>query len=116
MGHMDSDLMCSASFQQQLHHGVTLAPVSYTHLSADENSLDGIVVTDKKIAFIDGTSPHIIDPITPGAVDSIINFGDFWNDKKIADQKEDIISYNEECSRWYKICLLYTSNMAVITS
>ncbi|WP_067541732.1 hypothetical protein [Emergencia timonensis] len=88
--------------------------VDFLHCSADENSLDGIVVTDKKIAFIDGTSPHIIDPITPGAVDSIINFGDFWNDKKIADQKEDIISYNEECSRWYKIAYNYMASAKCI--
>lgn len=81
--------------------------IDYLHCSADDNSLDGIVVSDRKIAFIDGTSPHVIDPITPGAVDSIINFGDFWNDKKIADSKEDIISYNEETSRWYKIAYNY---------
>lgn len=81
--------------------------VDFLHCSADEHSLDGILLVDKKIAFIDGTSPHIIDPITPGAVDSIINFGEFWNDKKIADNKEDIISYNEECSRWYKLAYNY---------
>lgn len=81
--------------------------IDFLHCSADENSLDGIVVVDKKIAFIDGTSPHVIDPITPGAVDSIINFGEFWNDKKIADYKEDIITYNEECSRWYKLAYNY---------
>ena len=56
--------------------------VDFLHCSADEHSLDGILLVDKKIAFIDGTSPHIIDPITPGAVDSIINFGEFWNDKR----------------------------------
>lgn len=88
--------------------------VDFLHCSADENSLDGIVVTDKKLAFIDGTSPHIIDPITPGAVDSIINFGDFWNEKKIADQKEDIISCNEESSRWYKIAYNYMASAKCI--
>lgn len=81
--------------------------VDFLHCSADEGSLDGIVDVDRKIALVDGTSPHIMDPITPGAVDSIINFGDFWNDKKIADSKEDIISYNEETSRWYKIAYNY---------
>ncbi|MGC2872882.1 hypothetical protein ACPW7J_07205 [Ihubacter sp. rT4E-8] len=77
--------------------------VDFLHCSADEQSLDGIIATGKRVAIIDGTSPHVIDPITPGAVDSIINFGDFWNDKKIADCKEDLIAGNEECSRWYKI-------------
>ena len=81
--------------------------VDFLHCSADDNSLDGIVLTDRKIAFVDGTSPHVIDPITPGAVDYIINFGEFWNDKKIADCKEDIIQYNETCSKWYKIAYNY---------
>ena len=84
-------------------------PVDFLHCSADENSLDGIIAVDQRVAIIDGTSPHVIDPITPGAVDSIINFGDFWNDRKIGECKEDIIASNEECSRWYKIAYNYLS-------
>jgi len=77
-------------------------PIDYLHCSADADSLDGILLPDKKIAYIDGTSPHVIDPITPGAVDQIINFGEFWNDKDISRAKEDIIRNNEECSTWYQ--------------
>lgn len=77
--------------------------VDYLHCSADEHSLDGILVPEKSIAIIDGTSPHVIDPKTPGAVDCILNFGDFWNDKMIAVEKEKIIAHNELCSRWYRI-------------
>lgn len=84
-------------------------PVDFLHCSADENSLDGIIAVDRRVALIDGTSPHVIDPITPGAVDSIINFGDFWNDRRISDCKEDIIAGSEECSRWYKIAYNYLS-------
>lgn len=81
--------------------------IDYLHCSADENSLDGILLCDKKIALIDGTSPHIIDPITPGAVDHIINFGEYWNDKKISGCKEEIISYNEKTSGWYSLAYNY---------
>lgn len=81
--------------------------IDFLHCSADENSLDGILLTERNIALIDGTSPHMIDPITPGAVDSIINFGEYWNEGKIADSKEDIISYSEESSKWYKIAYNY---------
>lgn len=77
--------------------------VDYLHCSADENSLDGILIPEKRVAIIDGTSPHVIDPKTPGAVDSILNFGDFWNDKMIEVEKEKIIGHNEACSRWYRI-------------
>lgn len=81
--------------------------IDYLHCSADANSLDGILLPEQKIAFIDGTSPHVIDPITPGAVDSIINFGEFWDDGNIVQEKEKIIKYNETCSRWYRIAYNY---------
>lgn len=77
--------------------------IDYLHCSADENSLDGILLPDKRVAMIDGTSPHVIDPKTPGAVDTILNFGDFWNDKMIGEEKNKIIKHNEICSRWYCI-------------
>lgn len=81
--------------------------VDYLHCSADANSLDGISLPDRKIAFIDGTSPHIIDPKTPGAVDSILNFGEYWDTKGFDENKETIISQNEESSRWYSIAYYY---------
>ena len=77
--------------------------IDYLHCSADENSLDGILIPEKRIAIIDGTSPHVIDPMTPGAVDTILNFGDFWNDRMIGEEKDKIIEHNEACSRWYRI-------------
>lgn len=84
--------------------------MDFLHCSAGANSLDGIIVSDKKIAFVDGTSPHVIDPKNPGAVDSIINFGDFWNDKKIAGCRDEIISCGEEASKWYKIAYNYLAS------
>ena len=59
------------------HFAAKGEPIDYLHCSADENSLDGIVLKDKKVAIIDGTSPHMTDPVTPGAVDKIINLGEF---------------------------------------
>ena len=81
--------------------------IDYLHCSADEDSLDGIILKEKKIALIDGTSPHTIDPITPGAVDKIINLGEFWNEEGISVNKAEIIDLNEETSRWYRIAYNY---------
>lgn len=33
--------------------------LEYLHCSSDSNSLDGVKVPELKIAFIDGTAPHI---------------------------------------------------------
>ncbi|MBR4862626.1 MAG: hypothetical protein IKU09_10555 [Firmicutes bacterium] len=83
--------------------------VDFLHCSADENSLDGIVLHGKKAALIDATSPHMTDPISPGAVDKIINLGEYWDEKAIAVNKTRIIDYSEETARWYRICYNYLS-------
>lgn len=36
--------------------------VDFLHCSADSDSLDGIVLKTLKVAMVDGTSPHVIDP------------------------------------------------------
>lgn len=81
--------------------------IDYLHCSADEESLDGILLKNKRVAIIDGTSPHIIDPVTPGAVDKIINLGEYWNEEGICLNKDEIIDLNEETSKWYRIAYNY---------
>ena len=81
--------------------------IDFLHCSADDGSLDGIVLKNRKIALIDGTSPHLTDPITPGAVDRIINLGEYWNEEGITVNKGEIIDLNEESSRWYRIAYNY---------
>ncbi|MGV8147192.1 MAG: hypothetical protein ACLKAK_12005 [Alkaliphilus sp.] len=47
--------------------------VELHHCSSDIDSLDGLVFPRLKIAIIDGTAPHIVDPRHPDAVDEIIH-------------------------------------------
>lgn len=65
--------------------------VDFLHCSSDNHSLDGIVLRDKKIAFIDATSPHIVDPISPGAVDTILHLGEYWNEEGIRKNKNAVL-------------------------
>lgn len=83
--------------------------VDFLHCSADDGSLDGVLLRNRKIALIDGTSPHITDPVTPGAVDKIVNLGEYWNEEGIAVNKAEIIDLSEESSRWYRIAYNYLS-------
>lgn len=80
--------------------------VELFHCSSDPHSLDGIRLVDYEIVMVDGTSPHIIDPVYPAAVDEIINLGDFWNENGIKLHKYDIMSTQQnisyEYSRAYK--------------
>ncbi|AGA69335.1 hypothetical protein Desdi_1886 [Desulfitobacterium dichloroeliminans LMG P-21439] len=76
--------------------------LEYHCCSSDNNSIDGIVIPELGIALLDGTSPHIVDPKTPGAVDEIINLGEYWDDSLIIPHKKDIIDCNKEISRCFQ--------------
>ncbi len=56
--------------------------------SSDPQSLDAVILPDKKIVILDGTSPHTLDPIYPAACEEILNFGQFWDSGKITDKNE----------------------------
>lgn len=75
--------------------------VEYMHCSSDPNSLDGVVFPDKNVAMLDGTAPHIVDPKNPGAIDELINLGEFWNDGAIAEHRDQILRVNMEVGRYF---------------
>jgi Cdc6-like AAA superfamily ATPase len=60
------------------------------YCSSDHNSLDGLAVPSLGFAVVDGTAPHVIDPMYPGARDEIINLGRFWNSSVLQQHKEEI--------------------------
>lgn len=77
--------------------------VEFHCCSSDNGSLDGVVIPALKIALVDGTAPHIVDPKNPGAVDEIIHLGDFWNEAKMRANKEAIMQSNARVGRLFQI-------------
>lgn len=71
--------------------------------SSDSTSLDGVILNDgeRTVGIIDGTYPHLWEPKHPGAVEQIINLGEFWDEKLLADQKNEIISLGAKKSAAY---------------
>ena len=65
--------------------------IEFHHCSSDPNSLDGIVIKELNVAVLDGTSPHVVDPIHPGAVDEVINLGDAFNTDLLESHKNEIM-------------------------
>ncbi len=74
--------------------------VEFMHCSSDNNSLDGLVIPELMVAMLDGTSPHVVDPVYPGAVDEIINLGQFWREEGFSESREDIMILNKKI----KVC------------
>lgn len=66
--------------------------VEFFHCSSDPGSLDAMVIPSLKIAFLDGTSPHVVDPIAPGVTDQILNFGTSWDADQLIPHKEEIFA------------------------
>ena len=81
--------------------------VEYNHCSSDEKSLDGIVIPDLKIAMLDGTSPHMVDPIYPGAMDEIINMGVALDNYALSLKKKELIEIYKEISNNFKRAYMF---------
>jgi len=58
--------------------------------SSDPQSLDAVILPDRKIVVLDGTAPHTLDPRYPAVCEEILNFGQFWDAEKIEKSKEII--------------------------
>ena len=59
--------------------------------SSDPDSLDAVILPDKKLIIMDGTAPHTVDPKFPGVCEKILNFGEFWNDADFKTNKAAVI-------------------------
>lgn len=77
--------------------------------SSDKNSLDGIIINSKhgRIGILDGTAPHETDAKIPGAVDKIINLGDFWDEDILTQNRQAIINLNSKKKAHYKSAYEY---------
>ncbi len=64
--------------------------VKYYYCSSDSDSLDGIIVEEMAVGLLDGTAPHVCEPLTPGAFEQIINLGDFWNERILKENQKEI--------------------------
>ena len=69
--------------------------------SSDPNSLDGVILPDKKTVIMDGTSPHTVDPRYPAVCEEILNFGQFWKTDSFA-KGEEIIRVTDDNKRLHQ--------------
>lgn len=75
--------------------------------SSDPSSIDAVVIKKLKVVLLDATAPHIVDPKIPGAMDEIVNFGDFWNMDNLTNNKMEIVQCNKEISACFQRAFKY---------
>lgn len=68
------------------------------YCSSDTFSLDGVALPALKVAVIDGTAPHMIDPVLPGAYDEIVNLGEHWDETVLQSNRSEITAVSEAIS------------------
>lgn len=71
-----------STFMRRIHaalceHG---EPSTLYFCSGDPDSLDAVAIEHAGLLILDGTAPHIVDPVIPGARDSIVNLGACLNE------------------------------------
>ena len=84
--------------------------------SSDPSSLDGVVIekSNKKVAIIDGTAPHMTDPEIPGACEKIINLTDALNYTELSKRKTDLLRLNKKKKDAYEKAYGYLKNAGVV--
>ena len=70
-----------ATFMREIGRSMEEAgtPVEYLWCSGDPDSLDGVVLPELRCAVVDGTSPHVVEPRYPAAVDRYVDLGRFYD-------------------------------------
>lgn len=63
--------------------------VDVFHCSADPDSYDGLLI-DGRVGIVDGTSPHFVFPVYPGAFETVINTGECWDIDILSSHRQEI--------------------------
>lgn len=58
--------------------------------ASDPSSLDGVVIPEKSVGMVDGTAPHEISPRLPGAADTLVDLGEYWDGAALRSRSEEI--------------------------
>ena len=84
-----------SSFMKKLgkaaeEHGL---PVEYIHCSGDPDSLDGVRLPTLRTAYADGTAPHVIESVYPGAASLYLDLGTFYDAGALETELDAIAGY-----------------------
>ena len=88
--------------------------VEYFYCSSDPDSLDGVTLPEKGAAMMDGTSPHVYDPVIPGARDTLISLGDFLDEKSLRASREELQETQRLISARFARCYQYLAAAAQV--
>ncbi len=86
------------------------ASVALLLCSSDPSSADAVILTGKngkRIAIVDGTAPHTLDPAYPGVVGEIVNLGDCWHTHELSAHRQDVAMLILKKQKAYRLAYRY---------
>lgn len=66
--------------------------IEWIPCASDPKSLDAIIDYTTRTAMLDGTAPHVVDPVHPGAVETVVNAGDAWDESMLERHRDAIVA------------------------
>ncbi len=75
------------------------------HCSSDPFSLDAVIIPEIKVAALDGTPPHAVEPLYPGAFETTVNMSDCWDEDVLRKNREKIIDVSKKVSSYHNQCV-----------
>ncbi len=82
-------------------------PVEYIYCSGDPNSLDAIILPTLSTAYVDGTAPHIVEAVYPGAASKYLDLGSCYDSEALKKELSSIIELNISYKELYKRAYAY---------
>jgi len=76
--------------------------VEYIWCSGDPDSLDAVILPDCHALIADGTSPHVIEPNYPAAVDRYVNLGRFYDVDAVKAHRLEVVTHTESGKEAYR--------------
>ena len=64
--------------------------------SSDPDSLDAVLVPSLKVSVADGTAPHVLEPVYPGARDVTVELGVCRNDRLLYEKRAEVLRLTDE--------------------
>ncbi|WP_208588591.1 PRK06851 family protein [Gracilibacillus suaedae] len=72
--------------------------VEQIHCSADNDSLDGLIIPALQFGIFDATAPHVLEPKAPGAIEQYVNLEIAWDKTKLKENKDEIAELQTKIS------------------
>ena len=77
--------------------------VEYILCSSDPDSLDGVLFPQLSLGFVDGTAPHVLEPIICGGSANYLNFGEFYDREAMKPNEARILSLQKKNKAQYAL-------------